>query len=322
MTPAPGKYMGEIVEVPAILRFDARKIDRYLCETTGGYYRASSVRQHAGRLPKPKYQFETSKKKHLLRRRPSDILPKFANVVFRKSGVLRVAGLPAPERLIVCAERTASGRMLAILKRLADGALLECTISDRITRERAQSCRLTNEAFTKSHSFGYLERGRSGFGRLGHFFARQTVRWSNQLGVPCKASVSEIEKRIARQPHAIPQDNGVKRVVDGDCSVRIILTHPTEPRVVSFVDRDCSTKDYPMGELMYHMMEWCRPMGIDARGTLANKDLVALQPPSRAWLVLCRAIRLPTHMGRGKKFECVRWLLPHGRRRNERALGR
>jgi aminoglycoside phosphotransferase (APT) family kinase protein len=59
-----------------------------------------------------------------------------------------------------------------------------------------------------------------------------------------------------------------------------ILIDPVRPRVVAVVDWELSTIGHPLGDLMYHAMEWYRPPGIDSRGTLVDADLAQLGIPT------------------------------------------
>jgi aminoglycoside phosphotransferase (APT) family kinase protein len=48
---------------------------------------------------------------------------------------------------------------------------------------------------------------------------------------------------------------------------------------VAVLDWELSTTGDPLGDLMYHGMEWYRPAGVDTRGTLLGRDLAALGIP-------------------------------------------
>ena len=122
--------------------------------------------------------------------------------------------------------------------------------------------------------------GLGDFGRLGNYFARQISRWSKQYELSRTEDIAEMDKLIAWLPGAVPADDGLSSIIHGDYSFHNILIHPTEPRVVGLLDWELSTIGHPMGDLTYHLMEWYRPAGVDARGTLVGADLAALGVPT------------------------------------------
>jgi aminoglycoside phosphotransferase (APT) family kinase protein len=88
-----------------------------------------------------------------------------------------------------------------------------------------------------------------------------------------------MDKLIAWLPGAAPQDEETG-LIHGDYSFHNVLIHPTEPKVVAVLDWELLTTGHPLGDLMYHAMEWYRPPHCDARGTLLGANLAGLGAPS------------------------------------------
>jgi aminoglycoside phosphotransferase (APT) family kinase protein len=139
-----------------------------------------------------------------------------------------------------------------------------------------------NETLAKLHRVDFEAIGLADFGRPGNYFERQIARWSRQYEDSKTQDIPEMDKLLAWLPRAVPPDDGARALVHGDYSFHNLLIHPTEPRVVAVLDWELSTLGHPLGDLMYHAMEWYRPAGVDARGTLRDADLQALGIPTLA----------------------------------------
>ena len=89
-----------------------------------------------------------------------------------------------------------------------------------------------------------------------------------------------MEHLIEWLPKHVPADDSLSSIIHGDYSFHNLLIHPVVPRVVAVLDWELSTVGHPLGDLMYHCMEWYRPPGIDDRGTLSGADLDAPGVPT------------------------------------------
>jgi aminoglycoside phosphotransferase (APT) family kinase protein len=136
-----------------------------------------------------------------------------------------------------------------------------------------------NATLARLHAVDLTALGLADFGRGGNYFNRQITRWSRQYEASRTEDLPAMDKLIAWLPGAAPPDVET-RLIHGDYSFHNVLVHPTEPRVAAVLDWELSTTGHPLGDLMYHAMEWYRPPRCDARGTLLGADLDALGVPS------------------------------------------
>lgn len=281
--PTPRKYLGELGEVRDNARFDERRLDAWLRGTLADYRGPLSVKQFDGGQSNPTYLLATPARKYVLRRKPPGVLLKSAHAVdreFRVQRALSAQGFPVPEPLALCEDEAVIGTMFYVMGYVAGRIFWDCAMPDLARHERAAVFDAVNETLARLHRFDPAHLGLQDFGRPGNYFARQISRWTRQYEAARTGDIPEMDKLIAWLPGAIPAEDGLTRVIHGDYSFHNVLIHPTEPRVLAVIDWELSTVGHPLGDLMYHMMEWYRPPGADLRGTLAGRDLAALGIPS------------------------------------------
>lgn len=280
---APKKYLGDVGDVRDNSRFDEARLDAWLQGALAGYRGPLSVKQFDGGQSNPTYLLQTPARKYVLRRKPPGVLLKSAHAVdreFRVLSALSGQGFPVPEPLVLCEDESVIGTMFYVMNHVDGRIFWDCSMPDLARRERAAIFDTVNETLARLHRFDPAGVGLQNFGRPGNYFARQISRWSQQYEASKTADIAEMDRLIAWLPGATPADDGVGRIIHGDYSFHNVLIHPTEPRVVAVIDWELSTIGHPLGDLMYHMMEWYRPAGADLRGTLEGRDLQALGIPS------------------------------------------
>jgi aminoglycoside phosphotransferase (APT) family kinase protein len=282
--PAPKKYLGDLGDVRANVRFDEQKLDSWLSAALGAAYRGPlRVRQFDGGQSNPTYLLETPAQKYVLRRKPPGVLLKSAHAVEREFRVLTALaeqGFPVPGPLVLCEDESVIGTSFYLMRHVEGRIFWDCAMPDLSPAERAAIFDAVNATLARLHRFDPASLGLGDFGRPGNYFARQIGRWSQQFELSKTGDIPEMDKLIAWLPRAVPEDDGAARVIHGDYSFHNVLIHPTEPRVVAVIDWELSTIGHPLGDLTYHMMEWYRPAGIDLRGTLRGRDLGALGVPA------------------------------------------
>jgi aminoglycoside phosphotransferase (APT) family kinase protein len=277
-----GKYLGEIVDVKAAHRFDVDVLEKYLSYTVAGFAGPVTVRQFESGQSNLTYLLTTPSRSYVLRRKPPGVLLKSAHAVdreFRVMSKLWETGFPVPEPLALCEDEAVVGTMFYVMSHVPGRIFLQCWMPDLSREERSAVFDSVNAALARLHSVDYTSLGLGDFGKPGNYFARQISRWSQQYAASRIRNIPEMDKLSTWLPGAIPPDD-TARLIHGDFSFHNVLIHPTEPRVVAVLDWELSTIGHPLGDLMYHMMEWYRPEGIDVRGTLAGRDLLSLGIPS------------------------------------------
>lgn len=280
---AAKKYIGDVGGVREGNRFDEARLAEYLHGTIPGFQGPLTVKQFEGGQSNPTYLLVTPKERYVLRRKPSGPVLKSAHAVDREFRVIRALSetnaVPVPQALLMCSDEDIIGSMFYVMRYVPGRIFWNCRMPDLSPAERAAVYDSANDTLARLHTVDYAAIGLADYGRPGNYFARQIARWTKQYDLSKAEDIPEMDKLIAWLPGAMPADDGLSCITHGDFSFHNMLIHPTEPRVVAVVDWELSTIGHPMGDLMYHTLEWYRPAGVDARGTLDGADLKALGIP-------------------------------------------
>jgi aminoglycoside phosphotransferase (APT) family kinase protein len=276
------KYLGQTVDVKSGHDFEARRLDAFLRDAVAGYQGPLSVKQFESGQSNLTYLLRTPTRAYVLRRRPPGMLLKSAHAVDREFRVMRAlgsVGFPVPEVLVLSEDESIVGTTFYVMAHVPGRVFRDCSMPDLDRGERAAVFDSVNAVLARLHSLDFQALGLADFGKPGNYFARQISRWSQQYVASCTEHIAEMDRLIEWLPGAVPPDDST-RLIHGDFSFHNVLVHPTEPHVVAVLDWELSTLGHPLGDLMYHMMEWYRPAGIDPRGTLLDRDLAALGIPA------------------------------------------
>jgi aminoglycoside phosphotransferase (APT) family kinase protein len=281
----PKLYIGELGEVQQVAHLDVARLDAYLRDHLPGYAGPLTLRQFQGGQSNLTYLLSTPTAKYVLRRQPQGVLLKSAHAVDREfrvmSALATMPGFPVPRPLMLCTDREVLGSMFYVMEFIPGRIFWNCRMPDLSPVERAAVFDSANATLAQLHTVDYAALGLADYGRPGNYFARQIARWSRQFNDSRTQDLPDMDRLIEWLPGATPADDGLSAIVHGDYSFHNLLFHPTEPRVVAVIDWELSTLGHPLGDLMYHMMEWYRPPGVDARGTLSNADFAALGIPTQ-----------------------------------------
>ena len=133
------------------------------------------------------------------------------------------------------------------------------------------------QVLARLHSVDYKAVGLEDFGRPGNYFARQISRWSDQYRASETDPLPEMDQLIDWLPKNIPQDDATS-IVHGDYTIRNMVVHPTQPKVVAVLDWELSTIGHPLGDLAYtcqffHHSDYSRQQ-IRALGVPDEQELI------------------------------------------------
>ena len=276
------KYLGETVDVKAAHVIDEARLSQFLGDTVKGYEGPLTVRQFEGGQSNPTYLLSTPTAKYVVRRKPPGVLLKSAHAVDREFRVMRAlweTGFPVPEPLVLCEDDSVLGTAFYAMRHVPGRVFLANAMPDVSREDRGAIYDSVNAALARLHTVDHVALGLGDFGRPGNYFVRQITRWSQQYEASKTEEIESMDRLIAWLPGAAPREEET-RLIHGDYSFHNVLIHPTEPRLVAVLDWELSTTGHPIGDLMYHTMEWYRPEGCDARGALLNADLDALGVPT------------------------------------------
>ncbi len=282
---APKTYIGDLGEVQQVAEIDQVRLQAYLQQNIEGYAGPMKIQQFQGGQSNLTYLIETPSKKYVLRRQPRGVLLKSAHAVDREFRIMQalaaVPNFPVPRPMVLCTDSDVLGSMFYVMSHVPGRIFWDCRMPDLSVADRAAVFDSANATLAQLHTVDYAALGVADYGKPGNYFERQLSRWSRQFNESRTRDIPEMDQLIEWLPSALPPDDGLSSIIHGDYSFHNLLFHPTEPRVVAVIDWELSTLGHPIGDLMYHMMEWYRPPGVDARGTLSTADLKALGVPSQ-----------------------------------------
>lgn len=281
----PRKYFGDIVEVREGYGFDLARLEGFLAGRVAGFAGPLTARQFDGGQSNPTYILDTPGRTYVLRRKPPGVTLGSAHAVDREYRVLSALfeqDFPVPEPLVYEDDPAIIGSPFYLMAHVPGRIFFDCSLPDLSPDERGELCRSVIDTLARLHDFVPDEIGLGDYGKPGNYFERQVARWSRQYQASADRKIPSMDKLIEWLPTAVPAPTpGGDRIVHGDYSFHNILVHPTEPRVAAVIDWELSTTGDPIGDVLYHALEWYRPAGIDPRGTLRGRDLKALGFPAQ-----------------------------------------
>jgi aminoglycoside phosphotransferase (APT) family kinase protein len=276
------KYFGDLGAVRAGHEIKADALDKYLARHLEGYRGPLALRQFEGGQSNPTYLLETPERTYVLRRKPFGELLPSAHQIDREFRVMRAlndADFPVPQALCYCGDESVIGAQFYVMSHVRGRIFFDCTMPDLSREERTAVYDSANETLARLHRLDPATLGLADFGRAGNYFARQVGRWSKQYEASRTQDIPEMERLIEWLPRAIPSDDET-RLIHGDFSFHNLLFDVAHPKVAAVIDWELSTTGHPIGDLMYHCMEWYRPGDSDPRGSLAGVNLGVLGIPS------------------------------------------
>jgi aminoglycoside phosphotransferase (APT) family kinase protein len=236
----------------------------------------------SGGRSNPTFRIDTPNGAFVLRSKPAGLLQKSAHAIdreFRVMSALNATGFPVPQMLAYCDDESVIGAEFYLMSYIPGRVLWDISMPELSCEERAEAFDSINATIAHLHRLDPVALGLEDFGRGGNYFERQIARWSKQYLSLATEQVVAMDKLIAWLTDAdLPA--GEETLVHGDFSFHNVLISPDSGAVAAVVDWELSTIGHPLGDVMYHAMEWYRPADCDRRGTLLGRDLAALGIPT------------------------------------------
>jgi aminoglycoside phosphotransferase (APT) family kinase protein len=289
------KFSG-LEDVPARLRFDTGKLELYLLERIDGFAGPLQVTQFKGGQSNPTFLLSTPYDQYVLRQKPRGALLPSAHAIdreFRVQKALAGTDIPVATVRCYCSDTTVIGAEFYVMDMVEGRVIWDPSLPGMDAAARGHIYDEMNRVIAALHEVDLARLGLNDFGRHGDFFARQTLRWTQQYRASQTEHIAAMEHLIEWLPTAIPCDAAFS-LVHGDFRIDNLIFHPHEARIVAVLDWELSTIGHPMADFAYHCMAW----EIDGDRGLAQHDLGRLGiPTSHAYLAAyCdrRGITRPT----------------------------
>jgi aminoglycoside phosphotransferase (APT) family kinase protein len=269
-------------EVAERLRFDAARLEAYLCDNVKGFGGPITVSQFKGGQSNPTYLIETPQRRYVLRRKPPGKLLPSAHAVdreFRVISALYPQGFPVAEPVLYCADDGIIGTPFFVMGYVDGRVFWEAEMPSSNPAERAAVYDSMNAAIARLHAFDPAAIGLGDYGRGENYVARQIERWSKQYRASETEKVEDMERLIAWLPAHLPPPQPA-RLVHGDYRLDNVILAAGAPEVLAVLDWELSTLGDPLADFSYHLMQWHMPPSEAGTGSLVGFDLAALGIPT------------------------------------------
>lgn len=228
----------------------------------------------------PTFKLSAASGEYVVRRKPfGPLLPK-AHAIEREFRVLKAlegTGVPVPRVYALCEDTAVLGAAFYVMEFVQGRLFYDQRLPGLSPQERGAIFDGMNAAVAQLHSVDPAAVGLGDFGRPEGFVRRQVELWTRQYRAAETEAIPAMESLIEWLPGRIPADQPA-RVFHGDLRLDNMIFHPTEPRVVAFLDWELSTVGDPLADLAYHAMVWRVPADM-FRG-FSDLDLQGLGIPA------------------------------------------
>ena len=268
--------------VRAGLELDQAALDAYMQAHVAGFTPPVSIEQFRGGQSNPTYRLtDGAGKRYVLRRKPPGQLLKSAHAVDREYRIMTALGntdVPVPRTHALCEDDSVLGSAFFIMDCVEGRIFWEPWLPALEPAERGAVYDGMNAAIARLHMADYEAAGLGDYGKPGNYFARQISRWSRQYLEDEEAGrIEAMDRLIEWLPENIPPGDETT-IVHGDCRIDNMIFHPTEPRVVAFLDWELSTLGHPLADFSYNCLQY--RLAPDMFSGMAGLDLPALGIPS------------------------------------------
>jgi len=282
-------------EVAAPLRFDARRLEKWLTAQVSGFSGPLTARQFKGGQSNPTYLLETPGRSYVLRRKPPGKLLPSAHAVdreFRVISALYRQNFPVPEPIVYCEDAEVVGTRFFVMDYVEGRIFWEAHLPGSFPVERAAIYDAANATIARLHCFDPTAIGLADYGRGENYVARQVERWSKQYRASETQTIDDMERLMAWLPNHLPPPAPI-RLIHGDFRLDNAILAPDAPTMRAVLDWELSTLGDPLADFSYHLMKYHMPPTDTGGGTgsLVGHDLQALGIPSMSQYIDAYAAR-------------------------------
>jgi aminoglycoside phosphotransferase (APT) family kinase protein len=265
-----------------VTRFDPAALESFLRANVPGFTGPMTSERFSGGRSNPTFRIDTPGDTYVLRGKPAGILQKSAHAIDREFRIMRAlaeTGFPVPRMLVYCDDESVIGTEFYLMSHVPGEVLWDIAMPGLTSEQRARAFDSVNATIAQFHRLSPAALGLDDFGRGGNYFERQIARWSKQYLALATEQVDDMDRLIAWLT-ATDLPASEETLVHGDFSFHNVLIDPGTGDVAAVIDWELATIGHPLGDVMYHAMEWYRPPDCDRRGTLLGRDLAALGIPT------------------------------------------
>jgi aminoglycoside phosphotransferase (APT) family kinase protein len=282
-----GRVTGELTDVRAAHRFDEAALARWLSGRLEGAEMGVRVRQFEGGHSNPTFLLETERGRWVLRKKPGGPLLASAHMVEREQRILRAlagSGVPVPDVPLFCDDESVIGTPFFVMAYVDGRVARDPSLPDATPAERTAIYLSAVETLATLHAVDWRSRGLSDYGKPSAYLERQIGRWSKQYRDSKGREIPAMDWLMRYLPEHRPEEGPVT-IAHGDYRLDNLILHPTEPRVVSVLDWELSTRGDPLTDLAYFCVPHHIPHGDKGLRGLVGYDLDALGIPSQEAIV-------------------------------------
>lgn len=232
---------------------DRQKLAQWLGARLDGMGPDLTLRPISGGQSNPTAFLDSGTRHLVLRGRPQGVLLPSAHAVdreFRVQKALAGQGVPVPEVLLYCDDRSITGTEFYVMERVEGRVLHDNRLSELPAPERRMVFDDLARTLAAVHRVDIDAAELQDFGRRGGFAARQIARWSRQWDLSNPRPNPDIDRLKAWLGAHIPAED-CTTLVHGDFRLGNVMLHPSEPRIVAVLDWELSTLGHPLADLAH-----------------------------------------------------------------------
>ena len=257
----------------------------WLQQSVPGFTGPGQLTKFAFGQSNPTYRLSAASGEYVLRRKPTGpLLPK-AHMIEREFRVLQAlagSNVPVPEVFAYCDDPSILGAAFYVMRFVEGRIFYDQRLPGLSADERRGIFDAMNDAVARLHRVSPVDVGLADVGRSEGFVKRQVELWTRQYRASESTIVPAMESLIDWLPRNLPAEQP-GRIFHGDLRLDNMIFHPSEPRVVAFLDWELSTLGDPIADFAYHTMVWRVPADL-FRG-FADLDFENLGIPTEAQYV-------------------------------------